>query len=151
LVGSLNARSWTHVTVLAVTLLALTPVLVTGVRWLRLLELGDDAARALGLPVHRAQLVLLVLAVALCAVAVATAGPVPFVALVAPQVARRLSPGAGIPLLITALVGAALMLAADLTAQRLLAPTTLPVGVATGVLGGVYLAWLLTREGRRIA
>ena len=151
LVGSLNARGWGHVTVLAIVLAVLAPIGLVAARWLRMIELGNDAATALGLPVQRAQLVVVSLAVALCAVAVATAGPVPFVALVAPQLARRLVRGAGVGLISAGLMGAVLMQASDIVAQRVLAPVALPVGVTTGVLGGAYLAWLLSREGRRVA
>ncbi|WP_307844937.1 FecCD family ABC transporter permease [Actinotalea solisilvae] len=148
LVGSLNARSWDHVVLVGAVLLVLTPVAVVASRWMRVIELGEDAAAALGLPVRRAQLLLVALGVALCAVGVAVAGPVPFIALVAPQVARRLARGAVLGLVPSALAGAVLLVAADVVAQRAL-PVPLPVGVATGVVGGVYLAWLLTREGRR--
>lgn len=148
LVGSLNARSWDHVVVVGAVLAVLAPACVVAARWMRMIVLGDDAAAALGVPVRRTQLVLVALGVALCAVGVAVAGPVPFVALVAPQVARRLVRGAGLGLGSSALAGAVILLAADVVAQRAL-PVPLPVGVATGVVGGVYLAWLLTREGRR--
>lgn len=148
LVGSLNARSWDHVVLVGVVLLLLAPAAAVAARWMRVVELGEDAAAALGLPVRRAQLLLVALGVALCAVGVAVAGPVPFIALVAPQVARRLVRGAGLGLVPAGLAGAVLLLAADVVAQRAL-PVPLPVGVATGVVGGAYLAWLLTREGRR--
>jgi iron complex transport system permease protein len=149
LVGSLTARGWDHVLVLAVVLVALAPLAVVAARWLRIMELGDDAARALGLPVGRAQVLVAGLGVALAAIGVAIAGPVPFVALAAPQLARRLVRGAGVGLVSSALVGAVLLLAGDIAAQRALAPAAVPVGVATGILGGVYLAWLLISEGRR--
>lgn len=149
LVGSLNARGWDHVVVVAVVLALLAGPAVVAARWLRMIELGDDAARALGLPLGRAQLLIAGLGVALAAIAVAAAGPVPFVALAAPQLARRLVRGAGIGLVSSALVGAVLLLGSDVVAQRALPAVSLPVGVATGVLGGIYLAWLLVSEGRR--
>lgn len=148
LVGSLNARSWEHVVVLGVVLALLAPACVVAARWMGVIDLGDDTAAALGLPVRRAQLGLVALGVALCSVGVAVAGPVPFIALVAPQVARRVVRRPGLGLGSSALAGAALLLSADVIAQRAL-PVPLPVGVATGVVGGLYLAWLLTREGRR--
>lgn len=150
LIGSLNARGWAHVVVLALALAALLPVVVLAGRWLRILQLGDDVARALGVPLGGAQLLVVALGVGLCAVAVAVAGPVPFVALAAPQLARRLA-GGGLALAPAALVGAVLLLGSDILAQRAFGSVSLPVGVATGVLGGVYLAWLLGREGRRLA
>ncbi|WP_255491719.1 MULTISPECIES: iron chelate uptake ABC transporter family permease subunit [unclassified Actinotalea] len=148
LVGSLNARSWDHVWLVVVVLAVLAPACLAVAPWLRMIDLGEDAASALGVPVRRAQLVLVVLGVALCALGVAVAGPVPFIALVAPQVSRRLVRGTGLALAPSALTGALLLLAADVVAQHAL-PVAMPVGVATGVVGGVYLAWVLSREGRR--
>jgi iron complex transport system permease protein len=87
-------------------------------------------------------------AVLLASFACATAGPVSFVALAAPQVARRLTRAPG-PNLVPALAtGAALLVTADWVAQRLPSGHQLPVGVVTGVLGGTYLLWLLATERR---
>ncbi|MGH9153330.1 MAG: iron chelate uptake ABC transporter family permease subunit, partial [Acidimicrobiales bacterium] len=86
--------------------------------------------------------------VGLAAVATASAGPIAFVALVAPQIARRLVRAAGATLVPSALVGAALVLLADLAARRAFAPTELPVGVVTGIIGAPYLLWLLARANR---
>jgi iron complex transport system permease protein len=85
--------------------------------------------------------------VVLVAAATAAAGPVPFVALAAPQLARRLTRRPGAQLLPAALLGAALLAVSDLVSLHL--PVAVPVGVVTGVLGGVYLAWLLSTTGRR--
>jgi iron complex transport system permease protein len=149
LVGSLNGRGWDHVRPLAGALAVLVPAALLLARPLRLLEMGDDAARALGLRVEPARLAILVVAVALVAVATTAAGPIGFVALTAPQVARRLArlPNPGIAT--SALMGAALLLASDIAGQRLLGDTQLPVGIMTGLTGGVYLAWLLVAERRR--
>ena len=85
---------------------------------------------------------------ALAALATASAGPVAFVALAAPQVARRLVGAGGLALVPAAACGALIVVAADLAARRLVAPTELPVGVATAVVGAPYLLWLLARTGR---
>jgi iron complex transport system permease protein len=85
--------------------------------------------------------------VGLVAAATAAAGPVPFVALAAPQLARRLTRRPGPHLVSAALMGAALLVLSDLVSLRL--PVTLPVGVVTGVLGGLYLVWLLSMRGRK--
>lgn len=145
LFGSLHARGWEHVRPAALGLLVCGAALAALAPGLRRLELGDDAAAALGTHVPRTRLGLLAVATALCAVAVAAAGPISFVALAAPQVARRLTRGPGIPLTTSALVGALLLVAADVAAQRALAPVQLPVGVATLTAGGAYLVWLLRR------
>jgi iron complex transport system permease protein len=114
-----------------------------------MLEMGDDVARALGVPVRPSRILLVGLAVAVCAVATAATGPVAFVALSAPQIARRLTGAAGLQLLPSALTGAVLLVLSDLVAQWLLAPAQLPVGVVTGAVGGAYLAWLLSLQWRR--
>jgi iron complex transport system permease protein len=149
LVGSLNGRGWEQVRPLAGALVVLVPAALLLARPLRLLEMGDDAARALGLRVEPARLAIVLVAVALVAVATTAAGPIGFVALAAPQVARRLArlPNPGIAT--SALMGALLLLASDIAGQRLLGGTQLPVGIMTGLTGGVYLAWLLVAERRR--
>jgi iron complex transport system permease protein len=149
LVGTLNGRTWDYVRLLGIALaLLVPPLLILGAR-LRMLEMGDDSAQALGVPVGRSRLLLVVLAVAVCAVATAATGPVAFVALAAPQITRRLTGAAGLPLLPSAVTGALLMVLSDFVAQRLLAPAQLPVGVVTGALGGTYLAWLLSLQWRK--
>jgi iron complex transport system permease protein len=142
LVGSLNGRGWEHVYPVAAALAVLLPVALLLSRRLAMLELGDDAAKALGVPVERTRLAMVLLAVALVAVGTASTGPVAFVALAAPQIARRLSNAAVPGLAGAALTGALIMLASDLAAQHLLG-VALPAGVATGIVGGLYLAWLL--------
>lgn len=149
LVGSLDARDWTHVAQAGTAVVVLVPVALALGRRMALLEMGDEAAAARGVPVERSRLALLLVAVGLTAVATATAGPVGFVALAAPQIARRLAGSAGTGLLPAALTGALLLAAADLAGQRLFAPLPLPVGLTTAAVGGLYLAALLAREWRR--
>ncbi len=86
--------------------------------------------------------------VGLAAVATASAGPVAFVALVSPQIARRLAGASQLALVPAALVGSAVMLVSDLVGRRLFAPTELPVGVITALVGAPYLLWLLARANR---
>jgi iron complex transport system permease protein len=126
----------------------LCPALALLARPMRGLQLGDDVAKGLGISVERAKAGLIVVAVALCAVATSTAGPVAFVAFLAGPIARRLAGGSQLALLPAALVGALLLLASDLIARRAFAPTELPVGVVTGVVGAPYLVWLLARANR---
>ena len=148
LTGSLNGRGWEHAVPVGVAVLLGGVAVLCLARPLDVLALGDDTAGGLGVPIEPVRRALMIGAVALTAVATASAGPVPFVALAAPQVARRLtrSPDAG-PL-VSGLTGAALLALADLAAQRLFAPVTLPVGVLTAALGGVYLVWLLAARRR---
>ncbi|MFE9957396.1 FecCD family ABC transporter permease [Micromonospora sp. NPDC005299] len=150
--GSLDGRGWANaLPVLGALAVLLPAVLLARAPALRLLEMGDDSAAGLGVPVRRVRVAALGSAVLLVSVAAAAAGPVSFLALTAPHLARRLTRAPGPNLLPSAVVGAALLLAADQLAQHAVAGRQLPVGVVTGVLGGGYLAWLLAGErgGRR--
>ncbi len=144
--GSIALLGWPTLIPAIVGLLLCTPGLLL-VPGLRQLELGDDAAAAHGVAVERVRIGLVLFAVALVAIVTASTGPIAFVALAAPQVARRLAGSAGIPLISSAAVGALLMLGADLIAQHVL-PVDVPVGIVTVVLGGVYLLTLLVHEAR---
>jgi iron complex transport system permease protein len=146
LTGSLNGRGWEHVRPVGLGLLVLLPAALVMCRELRLLELGPDTAAALGVRVGTTRLRLALIGIALAALATASAGPVGFIALVCAPIARRMVRSPGATLIPTALVGALLTVSADLAARRILAPTELPVGIATAVIGAPYLLWLLGRE-----
>lgn len=109
------------------------------------LELGDDAASALGVNLERTRFVMVLLGVSLTAAVTAAAGPIAFLALVAPQLARRITRARGLDIPSSALTGGVLLLAADLVGQRV----DISVGLVTVVLGGGYFLWLLINEGRR--
>ncbi|MCI3929714.1 FecCD family ABC transporter permease [Streptomyces sp. AN091965] len=144
--GSLNGRDWEQVWPLFWLCVVLLPIVVAHARPLRMLEMGDDVAYALGVPVERTRIALMGSAVLLTAAATAAAGPVSFVALTAPQLARRLTRSPGPNLLPSMCMGATLLIVADWASQRAFGADQLPVGVVTGVLGGVYLLWLLATE-----
>jgi iron complex transport system permease protein len=146
--GSLNGLSWDQVAIgsaCVAGLLALAGVLS---RPMRQLELGDDTAASQGVRIAAVRLGLIVIGVALTATVTAASGPIAFIALSAPQIARRLARTAGITLAPAAFVGALLLGAADFIAQHL-APAPLPVGLITVIIGGGYLGWLLFVEARR--
>ncbi|MDR6572564.1 iron complex transport system permease protein [Curtobacterium sp. 320] len=143
--GSLNAVDRNLVGVLAVVFVVFTALALLQSSRLTVLTLGDEVASALGLRPNRAKVLLLLTAVCLTAAAVATAGPVSFVALMAAPIARRLVGGGRVALGSTAAVGAAITLASDLIAQFAIPGNALPVGVVTGVIGAPYLLWLLAR------
>ncbi|RFC66518.1 iron-enterobactin ABC transporter permease [Fulvimarina endophytica] len=146
--GSLNGLGPEQLWPVAVTLGLLLPPILLLAPAMRQLELGDDVARATGVQADRTRLGLTFLGVALTALATAAAGPIAFIALCAPQIARRLSGAGHVALVPSALVGGFLLLSADLAAQHAL-PVQLPAGVMTVSLGGLYFLWLLLREGRR--
>lgn len=152
LTGSLDGRGWSDVAPLAVAMVVLVPtVIVVCGRALHVIEMGDDVARALGVPVERVRLTALAGAVLLASFAAAAAGPVSFVALTSPQLARRLTRAPGPNLIPSMVVGAVLLTCADLVARHAIPGRQLPVGVVTGVLGGGYLIWLLAVNTRRHA
>lgn len=146
--GSLNGVSWDQVALggaFIAVLLVLAGMLSAPMRQM---ELGDDTAASQGVRIMPARLGLVVVGVALTASVTAAAGPIAFIALSAPQIARRLARTAGITLAPAAFVGALLLGAADFVAQHI-APTPLPVGLITVIIGGGYLGWLLFTEARR--
>jgi iron complex transport system permease protein len=144
--GSLDGRDWAQVWPLLALCAVLVPLVLANGRALRLMEMGDDISYALGVRVERVRMLLMVAAVLLTAAATAAAGPVSFVALTAPQLARRLTRSPGPNLLPSLCMGATLLVGADWVSQRAFGADQLPVGVVTGVLGGVYLLWLLVTE-----
>ncbi len=144
--GSLSSSTWDRATDLALALAVLLPALAWLSRGLDGLALGDDAASALGVRVRRTRLGLLLVSVALAAVATAAAGPVAFVAFLSGPLAQRLLHGRP-SLVASALVGALVVLAADVVAANAFA-TRLPVGIVTGALGAPFLLWLLVTGPR---
>ncbi len=146
--GSLNGITWQQTGMGSVLVMLLLVATTAMSRPLRQLELGDDAAKALGVRVEPARLALMLLSVGLIAIVTAAAGPISFVALAAPQIARRVAGTAGVSVIASALMGAALLSASDYVALHSL-PAMLPVGTVTVVIGGGYLIWLLIHEARR--
>jgi len=147
--GSLSGLGYTQLWPVLGLLVIVCPILLAHTPALRQLEMGDDAARALGVRAEAVRLSSLLWGIVLVAIATAAAGPIAFIALVAPQIARRLVGTATLSPLPAAFAGGLLLLASDLVAQRAFAPTQLPVGVMTVIVGGAYFVWLLVREGRR--
>lgn len=146
--GSLNGVAWDQVVIGSACIAVLLLLAAMLSRPMRQMEVGDDAAAAQGVRVAPARLGLIVVGVALTATVTAASGPIAFISLVAPQIGRRLARTGGITLAPAAFVGALLCLAADYVAQHV-APTPLPVGIITVMLGGGYLGWLLFTEARR--
>ncbi|MEM7338717.1 MAG: iron ABC transporter permease [Actinomycetota bacterium] len=149
--GTLFGASWSDARTLAIGLAILLPLAFFFTRRLRLLQLGDDTAAALGIRVERDRLALLAIGSGLAAIAVAVVGPLGFVALLVPHIARLLAGNlTGGVLLLTGVLGGLFLLGADLIAQRLFAPTALPAGVITAALGGPYFLLLLARYNRAL-
>ena len=146
--GTLTDAKWGEVAPVSCAVLALLIAAFALAPALRQLELGDDPAAASGARVEPARLWLLVIGVVLTATVTSITGPIAFVALVAPQLARLLTGGGGATLAGSAATGALLLSVSDVAAAHLF-PVSVPVGVVTAVLGGGYLLGLLVREARR--
>ena len=149
MLGSTSFLAWPACALMAVVALlcllaawAMSPVLDA-------LALGESTAQSLGLPLPALRVALIGVLALATGTAVAQTGLIAFVGLAAPHLVRSLvktTPGRLVSL--ASLVGAVLLLAADLLARSLLAPRELPVGVLTAVLGGAYLLWLMHRQGQ---
>lgn len=143
--GSLADIGWSQLA-LALPIVAVLLIAAAALsRPVRLLEMRDDAATALGVDAERTRALMLLIGVALIAVPTAVAGPVTFVALASPHLARRLCRAPGTAIVPSAATGALVLLSADVAVQRIPTPSVLPVGIATLSLGGLYLLWLLGR------
>jgi iron complex transport system permease protein len=146
LMGSLNGSTWRDVVTLLSAAAVLVPSALLLARPLRTMQLGDDVTRGLGVPLERLRLGLIVVGCGLAAVSVAIAGPIAFVALMVPHVARMLAgPVSGGVVLFTATLGALFLVGADAIAQHGL-PVSLPVGSITAAVGAPYFLFLLYRS-----
>jgi len=141
--GSLAGMEWAKLSQAGALLLFLMPLALGCARPLSALALGEERAASLGLEPDRARLAIAILGLALTATATFLAGPIGFVALIAPQLARLLAGGGGAPLLASALSGALFLLASDVTGRLLFAPRAIPAGAMTAAIGGVYFVALL--------
>ena len=148
--GSLTSRGWEHALPLLGTLAVLVPVSLLLVHALNAMQLGDDSARGLGVKLQMTQLLTLVAAVGLVSVAVSAVGPLEFVAFVVPQVALRLTGGSRPPMLASMVLGACLVVGADLV-TRVVLPFALPAGLVTAAIGAPYLIYLLIRTNRKVS
>lgn len=147
LTGSLNGATWNSTVPVVLAAVVLGPVLLGQSRRLQMMQLGDDTASALGIRVERTRLLIIVLAVGLLAFATAACGPIAFVAFLSGPIAARIVGPNGSLLIPSALVGALLVLTADLLGQFAFG-VRFPVGVITGALGAPYLIYLIIRTNR---
>ncbi|NOG48468.1 MAG: iron ABC transporter permease [Chloroflexi bacterium] len=146
LTGSVYGRSWDHVRTLAAWLVVLLPLALFGARSLNALNLGEEVARGMGLKVETQRAVLLLISVALTAGAVAVSGTIGFVGLIAPHITRRsVGPAHEGLLVVSALFGGALLVFADLIGRWIIAPSELPIGIVTALIGAPYFLYLLVR------
>ncbi|PTX60761.1 iron complex transport system permease protein [Melghirimyces profundicolus] len=151
LTGSVYASSWSTVWATLIPIAVFLPLSLLFSRHLNAQELGDALATGLGSRVQLHRLLLVLFSVALASTAVAAAGPIGFVGLMAPHIARMLTgPSQGQLLPVAALTGALLVMVADLTARTAFSPLDLPAGLFTAVLGAPFLIALIYRSGRTV-
>ncbi|QIS04083.1 iron chelate uptake ABC transporter family permease subunit [Nocardia brasiliensis] len=146
--GSLNNADRSRLLPAAFALAVVSVVALGSARTLAALRLGAETTRSLGVRIQTQQAILIGAAVVSSSVATAAVGPVTFVALAAPQIARRLLRTPGEPLIGSALLGAILVVGADI-ASRSVFPADLPVGIVTAAIGGPFLLYLLMRMNRK--
>ncbi len=147
LTGSLWNRSWSFVAIAAPILTLLLPLALLASKTFDLLTLGDAKAATLGINVRRQRTLLLALAVLLAAIAVSVAGPITFLGLVAPHLARKLVGGRHIDLLPAAmLTGALILQTSDIAVRSIRPPLELPAGIFTALIGAPYFFYLLRRK-----
>lgn len=145
--GSVYGRNWEHVRAIAGWLLIFIPLAILLARQLNILNLGDETAKGLGLRVEWQRGLLLFVSVALAASAVAVAGAIGFVGLIAPHITRRLvGPSHEGVVPISALFGGTLLVIADLIGRMVVSPSELPVGLVTAMIGAPYFLYLFYRQ-----
>lgn len=147
--GSTASRSWGDALLIAIAFAVLLPLTLLLARRLQLIELGDEMADALGSRASATRVMAIMLGIALATAAVTVVGPVAFVALAAPQIARRVSRSNGPGILLAALMGAFVLAFSDLLVQHAPLGASLPVGIFTACVGGVYLGYLLVSEWKK--
>jgi iron complex transport system permease protein len=142
--GTVYAATWEQVRILLPVVLILLLISIISVRKVNIQELGDELATGVGSAVQKDRLFLLILSTALTGSAVAFAGVIGFVGLMAPHIGRRLvgsSFGSLLP--VSALIGAILVMIADLIGRTLFSPLEVPAGVFTAAIGAPYFIYLL--------
>ena len=148
LTGSVSGSRWSDARVAIAAMVLLVVCLPLLRRWMPVLELDDGTAAGLGVPVGAARLTAVAVAAVLAALAVAVAGPIGFLGLVAAPVARGITGRPGFSAAGAGLAGALIVLVADLAGAHFFGELAVPVGVVAAGIGAPYLMYLLARSGR---
>jgi iron complex transport system permease protein len=147
LTGTVYGATWENVLTLLPWTVVFIPLAWLYARVVNVQQLGDDMAKGVGNPIQRHRFVLLFFSVALAGSAVAVAGGIGFVGLIAPHMARKLiGPVYGGMLPVAALIGGLMVLVADLVARTAFLPSDIPVGVFTSGIGAPFFIYLLYRN-----
>lgn len=146
LTGSIWGTQWTYVWALLPWIIMLIPIVFYKAKTMNILQFSEAVPVALGLKVESERRLLLCLSAALAGSCVAVGGGIAFIGLLAPHLARRLSGSNYFSLLpLSALIGAALLLLADMIGKNLLAPADIPVGIVISIIGAPYLIFMLLK------
>ena len=148
LAGSLNDIVWERSFALMIAMALVVPALLLVTRPLGAIRFGDNVAAGLGVSVNRYRVAALFIGVLLVSLATATTGPVAFVALAAPHIAKTLTKTTGVGFTSSALMGALLVFGSDLIGRYVI-PGGMQVGVVTGAIGGLYLMYLIYLERKK--
>lgn len=148
--GSVKSADWNQVQIVVPLILVLLLLTFLITRQLNVQELGDDTAASLGQSVQKARLLLIILSSSLVASAIAFAGAIGFVGLMAPHIARRIvGPSFGVLIPTSAAIGALLVMVADIIGRTAFSPLEVPAGVFTAAIGAPYFIYLLFRNPRK--
>jgi iron complex transport system permease protein len=146
LAGSVYGRSWEQVIALLTWLMVFIPLAFMGVSSLNKLVLGDDIAKGLGSRVEWERSFLLLVSSGLCGVAVATAGTIGFIGLIAPHIGRKLVGNSHEGLIpVAGMLGGMVVVWADFLGRILFSPLEIPCGIITAVIGAPYFVYLLIK------
>ncbi|MEL6689415.1 MAG: iron ABC transporter permease [Pseudomonadota bacterium] len=147
MLGGLGLAQWSHLIYPLVILVCCGVWLLSRTAQLNAMTVGDETASTLGIPVARFRLVVFVVGALITGVMVAFSGIIGFVGLMVPHVARMLVGGDYRRVLpASAVLGAIFLLWADMVARTIMAPEDMPIGIVTGLVGGVFFVWLLGRR-----
>lgn len=147
MLGGLGLAQWSQLIYPLVILLACGCWLLAQATALNAMTIGDESASTLGIPVARFRLIVFAVGALITGVMVAFSGIIGFVGLMVPHVVRMMVGGNYIRVLpVSAMLGAIFLLWADIAARTVMAPEDIPIGIVTGLIGGVFFIWLLSRR-----
>lgn len=144
--GSIDNAKWDQALPTLIISILVIPIVAALAKRATMVEMGDDMARQLGVHAENTRRILILLAVILAGIATSAVGPIAFIALAAPQLAKLLTRAGSITVFASAAMGSFLLTLAHVVTAVLPVTYTLPIGQVTGLIGGIYLAWLLTRS-----
>ena len=151
MLGGLGLAQWDQLIYPLAILLGCGAWLISQSAALNALTVGDETAATLGIPVMRFRLSIFVVGALITGVMVAFSGIIGFVGLMVPHISRMIIGGNYVNVLpASAIIGAIFLLWADITARTIMAPEDIPIGIVTGLVGGIFFVWLLVDRGQRV-